>query len=304
MGLAIGRAVGGLAIGGAVGGRAVETRRGAAQRAPAEKIVAASSCARHDMLVEEVPKTGVNKGSTVYFSSSVNMTARPFVGRGAGGGGGVDGAGASGAGASSATSHSAGGSAGGSAGIGAASAARTKVNYNLNDLMNIQTGQLESVTRHGGLKLAQQIQLERLINKRFGELNRENALAATFELPKNFADARGGGGGDRKAARVGNTQLTKRILAARRNLSLYLEEERNVILMNTILSLSYQFVGELEPMDAMGTKRQKLTRSLVKPKVRLCCVCGADLGYARCERCGLFLCSVRCNNVHLELRCT
>lgn len=269
-------------------------------------IVAASHRTRHGMLVEEVPKTGVNKGSTVYFSSSVNLTARPFAGRGGGGGGnGVDGAGAGGAGASSATGHSGSGSAGGSAGSGGgAAAARAKVNYNLNDLMNIQTGQLESVTRHGSLKLAQQIQLERLISKRFGELNRENALAATFELPKNFADARGGGGGDRKAARVGNTQLTKRILAARRNLSLYLEEERNVILMNTILSLSYQFVGELEPMDALGTKRQKLTRSLVKPKVRLCCVCGADLGYARCERCGLFLCSVRCNNVHLELRCT
>lgn len=260
------------------------------------------------MLVEEIPKSSANKGSTIYFSSSINLTARPAHyesnisssnsnnnnnknnNSNINADGGLN---ESQTAATSAASR--------------LSKNRPKINYNVTHLMNAQTQSNDSLMSAGQLKSNQQIQLERLISKRIGELNKENVgSVSTFEIPKNFADSRNGPslGGEKKKARLGNTPATKRILSARRNLSLYLEEERNVISLNTILGLSYQFVDELEPMDATGVKRQRLSRSLTKPKVKLCCICGLDSGYARCDSCGLFSCSVRCNKLHLELRCT
>lgn len=263
------------------------------------------------MLVEEVPKTSAQKGSTVYFTSSVNLTARPpsyqdrlgssnlasSISNENSGNSNENGNGAGGDGSSSNN---------GSNGNRFAKS-RPKINYNLNHLMNAQTSVNDtSNASKGQLKSAQQIQIERLISRRIGELNKENnGSVSNFEIPKNFADSRNGTlSGDKKKARLGNTPLTKKILAARRNLALYFEEERNVLNVNTILSLNYQFVDELEPMLVESSaKRQKLSRSLVKPKVKLCCICGGNSGYARCEACGLFSCSVRCNKLHLDLRC-
>lgn len=254
------------------------------------------------MLVEEVPKSAAQKGSTIYFSSSVNLTARPAsyqvrIGSQANtnlneNGGQSDNSSRSNEDANSNNNRF--------------GKSRPKINYNLNHLMNAQTSANDSGASKGQLKSAQQIQLERLISRRIGELNKENnGSMSNFEIPKNFAESRSRSlYGDKNKARLGNTPLTKKILAARRNLALYFEEERNVLNINTILSLNYQFVDELEPMLVESpAKRQRLSRSLVKPKLKLCCICGGNSGYARCEICGLFSCSVRCNKLHLELRC-
>jgi zinc finger HIT domain-containing protein 1 len=229
------------------------------------------------MLVEEVPK-GANP--RVYFSSAVNLSAksRPYANQEP---------------ETAAESASRQGK------------NRPKVNYNLTYLMNAQT-QVADSSAGGSLKSAQQIQLERIISKRLVDLNREPASGAQFELPKNFAyhSAHGGINPDKKA-RQGNTPTTKKILSARRNLNLYFEEERNVISINSILALNYQFVDAIDGIsETDGVKRRKLRKtSTLRPRLRLCCICGQNSSYARCTSCGLFLCSVRCNRVHQELRC-
>lgn len=233
------------------------------------------------MLVEEVPK-GANP--RVYFSSSVNLSAksRPYANQ-----------------ESNETAAESASRQGKN---------RPKVNYNLTYLMNAQT-QIADSSSGGSLKSAQQIQLERIISKRLVDLNREPASGAQFELPKNFAyhSIHGGINPDKKA-RQGNTPTTKKILSARRNLNLYFEEERNVISINSILALNYQFVDAIDSIssenDGPASKRRKLRKSSTfKPRLRLCCICGQNSSYARCTSCGLFLCSVRCNRVHQELRC-
>lgn len=204
------------------------------------------------MLVEEIPKSVNPNTSIVYFSSSINLTARPT--------------------ARQQNEES--------------NTKRAKVNYNVNLLMNAQTSANDQVDT-GPLKSVQQIQLERIISKRFLELNKE----PPFELPKNFTYNVHG-----KKKTIGNTPTTKKILSARRNLNSYFEEERNLISINTILGLNFQFI-EIESKKDKPAKR-------IKPKVKLCCMCGENSSYARCGSCGLFCCSVGCNNLHNELRCT
>ena len=235
------------------------------------------------MLVEEVPKSTNAKTSTIYFSSSINLTARLL-------------------GKSSNTGES----------ISSSNKGRAKVNYNLTQLMNAQT-QSNEPSNTGPLKSSQQIQLERLVLKRLVELNQETSIKG-FELPKNFVytSIHSTGGGDNTTkpshkSRLGNTPATKKILAARRNLNLYFEEERNLISVNTILGINYQFVdftdidNNKSATATASTKRRKLES--VKPKIRLCCICGDKSNYLRCLSCGLYYCSVKCNNLHQELRC-
>lgn len=225
------------------------------------------------MLVEEVPKSTNAKTSTIYFSSSINLTAR-LLGK----------------------SNTAGDS---SLGL-SNKKGRAKVNYNLNQLMNAQTMTNEPTNKTGTLKSTQQVQLERLVSKRLVDLNHETSTKG-FELPKNFTYTSIHSKGSQKVShksRLGNTPTTKRILAARRNLNLYYEEERNLISINTILGLNYQFVDFTE-VDK--NKRRKFER--VRPKIRLCSICGDKSNYPRCPLCGLYYCSVKCNNLHQELRC-
>lgn len=134
------------------------------------------------------------------------------------------------------------------------------------------------------------------------ELNQESSTKG-FELPKNFAytsihSSRDNRNSSQKS-RQGNTPSTKRILAARRNLNLYYEEERNLISINTILSSNFQFI---DVIDSRDVKNKIPERS--RPRVRLCCICGSKSNYSRCPLCGLYYCTVKCNKLHQELRCT
>ncbi|CAK7902164.1 hypothetical protein CAAN1_07S01156 [[Candida] anglica] len=245
------------------------------------------------MLVEEIPKASANKGSTIYFSSSINLTARPPVHERQ-----IDLP-------QESTIENGNGTNNKNENANRLSKNRPKVNYNLTYLMNAQTQANDSNVSQGQLKSSQQIQLERLISRRLNEINKENGGGnSNFELPKNFADSRNLSG-DKKKSRLGNTPSTKKILSARRTLASYFEEERNVLSINSILSLNYQFLEELDPAsDTQTNKRQKTSgRSVIKPKLRLCCICGSDSSYTRCDSCGLFACSVRCNKSHLESRC-
>lgn len=214
-----------------------------------------SRAARHSsyMLVEEVPKTNPNS-LTVYFSLSINLTARPQR------------------------------RALGDDDAPLSSTKRAKVNYNLTQLMQAQVQAREQTQAQ--IKLAQQITIERLVLKRLTDLNKDSS----FDLPRTFeADKR-----------VGNTPSTKKILTARRNLNLYFEEERNLMLVNTILNLCYQFVdfSDLEKKSKKNSKPQ-----MKKLKVRLCCICGNSLDYLRCPRCGLYACTVKCLRLHTDSRC-
>ncbi|CAN3353575.1 hypothetical protein DICA3_F31956 [Diutina catenulata] len=108
------------------------------------------------MLVEEVPKT-TRTGSTIYFSSSINLTARPQR--------------------RALTDEDA----------NQSSNKRAKVNYNLTQLMNAQISAREQ--SQAQIKSAQQISLERIISKRLAELNKD----PPFEFPRSFeADKRAG----------------------------------------------------------------------------------------------------------------
>lgn len=225
------------------------------------------------MLVEEIPKQTQSNGSSIYFSSLVNLSARPFSKA-------FDGD-------ENRTGKN-----------------RPKVNYNLTDLLNAQTqaNYSNGSVSSGVFKLSQQMQLERLISKRLGDLGKETPNS-NFELSKTFGYTsvhKTLSASDKKKVRLGNTPSTKRILAARRNLSSYFEEEKNLISINTILSVNYLFA---EQHDMRQAKKQKTERRF-KPKVKLCCVCGGQSPYLRCGSCGLYSCSVRCNRLHLELRCT
>ncbi|CAK9441144.1 uncharacterized protein LODBEIA_P50130 [Lodderomyces beijingensis] len=223
------------------------------------------------MLVEEVPKSINTNAKTVYFSSSVNLSARSSGNRYAD-----------------------------ESGADSAQKGRAKVNYNLNQLFNAQTQSNSASKDNGSLKSAQQIQLERSVQKRVSELNQESS-GKGFELPKNFQYTGIRASRDPRHAsqksRLGTTPATKRILAARRNLNSYYEEERNLISVNTILSLNYQF---LDYSETEG-KPRKMERP--RPKIRLCCICGSQSSYSRCPSCGLYFCCVKCNKLHLESRC-
>ncbi|KAF7999692.1 hypothetical protein HF325_005541 [Metschnikowia pulcherrima] len=231
------------------------------------------------MLVEEVPKRGPTNLSTIYFSSLVNLQARPLS-KNADSGSREE--------ANQRNSKS-----------------RPKVNYNLTELLNKQTqanynnGSVSS----GVYKSLHQLQLEKLISKRLSELGKETPNH-NFELPKTFAYTsihKHLSAADKKKLRLGNTPSTKKILAARRNLNLYFEEEKNLISINTILGVNFSFAEQRS--DVSDAKRAK-TSDTFKPKLKLCSVCGSLSNYSRCANCGLYSCSVRCLRLHHELRCT
>lgn len=227
------------------------------------------------MLVEEIPRKLQSNLSTIYFLSLVNIQARATPKLQEHG-----------------EEHR-------------NNKARPKVNYNLTELLNAQTqvNYNNGSVKGGAFKSSHQIQLERFISKRFADLGKETP-GGNFELPKSFMYSsihRHKSVQDKKTVRLGNTPSTKRILAARRNLNSYFEEEKNLISINTILGVNYSFAEQNN--DDVNGKRRKLS-GVLKPKVKLCCICGSQSPYSRCDHCGLYSCSVRCIRLHHELRCT
>ncbi|GEQ70756.1 hypothetical protein JCM33374_g4435 [Metschnikowia sp. JCM 33374] len=112
------------------------------------------------MLVEEVPKRGPTNSSTIYFSSSVNLQARP-----------------SSKSADSSNRDEA----------NRTSKSRPKVNYNLTELLNAQThaNYSNGSVSSGVYKSSHQMQLEKLLSKRLSELGKETPNA-NFELRKRL----------------------------------------------------------------------------------------------------------------------
>lgn len=221
------------------------------------------------MLVEEIPKKSNTNSSLVYFSSSINLTARPNPRL------------------NNDVNHETN-----------PNTKKAKINYNLNDLMNKQIQVSDNQKNSGPLKSSQQLTLERLVTKRILDLSKEGGNQ-NFELPKNF-EYNGVHVNSKNAnkARQGNTPSTKKILSARRNLNLYFEEERNLVSVNSILRLNYQYLDQLDSYNNSG-KEAKLFR----PRIKLCCICSDISNYARCSNCGLFYCSIKCNRIHQEMRC-
>lgn len=225
------------------------------------------------MLVEEVPKKNKTSESTVYFSSSVSLSARPSSVRN------ID-------------RNQEDGEEG-----NRLMQSRPKVNYNLNHLMNAQTN---VVKEDGPLKSTQRVQLERHVSKRIRELNKETKTS--FDIPKNFSLQSVNASADKKRGRQGNTPTTKRILATSRTLNQYFEEERNLLYINKSLSINFLFIEEESPPEP-SNKRRALQSNNCRSKLRLCCICGLSSGYTRCGSCGLYTCSVKCGRIHEELRC-
>lgn len=227
------------------------------------------------MLVEEIPKTLNTNSTTIYFLSLVNLQARP--------------------------THKA--DSQGDEPRGEKN--RPKVNYNITDLLNAQTQvNYNSGTVNGGVfKSSHQMQLEKVITKRLLDLSKESPNP-TFELPKMFAYTsihKTLSAADKKKVRHGNSLAAKRILAARRNFNSYLDEEKNWIWTNTIQGVHFLFA---EQNWELAKKRKKGGMPVLKPKLRLCSVCGSRSPYSRCGACGLYSCSVKCRRLHFESRCT
>lgn len=233
------------------------------------------------MLVEEIPKSNDKNNSTIYFSSSINLSARPTYKN-------FDSANGDDANRNSKS--------------------RPKVNYNLTDLLNAQTqaNYSNGTITSGNFKSSQQLQLEKLIVKRLGELSKETPVP-NFEIPKTFGYTSihsKGTAADKKKVRLGNTPSTKKILAARRNLNSYFEEEKNLISINTILGVNFLFAEQNdELLQGASAKKRKVGEKVFKPKTKLCCICGSKSSYSRCSNCGLYSCSVRCIRLHHDLRC-
>lgn len=230
------------------------------------------------MLVEEIPKNINPNSTTVYFLSSVNLQARPTLKS-------VD----------AQTDES-----------GRSEKNRPKVNYNITDLLNAQTQvNYNSGTVNGGVfKSSHQMQLEKVITKRLSELSKESPNPS-FELPKMFAYTsihKTLSAADKKKIRLGNSLAAKKILAARRNFNSYLDEEKNWIWTNTIQGVHFSFAEQ--NWELATKKRKKQGETVLKPKVRLCSVCGSRSPYSRCGSCGLYSCNVKCRRLHFELRCT
>lgn len=226
------------------------------------------------MLIEEVPKKTNANSSTIYFSSSVNLTARPNA-------------------RINQSNHD---------DVVQPQAKKTKINYNLNDLMNAQIQTNDSNQVSGPLKSSQQLSLERLATKRVLEMSKEGNIT-NFELPKNF-EYNKQLHGKSNSSRQGTTPGTKKILSARRNLNLYFEEERDLMAINSILSLNYQYLDQLDSYNSTATKgKNHHNDKLFRPRIKLCCICSNISNYARCGLCGLFYCSIRCNRVHQDSRC-
>lgn len=232
------------------------------------------------MLVEEVPKLADKNSSTIYFSSSINLSARPSAKQ------------------YDLTSGEE---------INRNSKNRPKVNYNLTDLLNAQTqaNYSNGTITSGNFKSSQQLQLEKLIVRRLGELSKETPNP-NFEIPKSFgynSIHKNLTAADKKKVRLGNTPSTKKILAARRNLNSYFEEEKNLISINTVLGVNFLFAEQNDELLGTSSKKRKVNERVFKPKAKLCCICGNKSNYSRCSGCGLYSCSVRCIRLHHELRC-
>lgn len=228
------------------------------------------------MLIEEVPKKTNSNSSTIYFSSSINLTARP----------------------NSRFNQN------NQDEISQPQSKKAKINYNLNDLMNAQIQSNDNNQSSGPLKSAQQLSLERLATRRMLELSKEGNVN-NFDLPKNFEYKKQQVGNKSNSSRQGSTPGTKKILSARRNLNLYFEEERDLMAINSILSLNYQYLDQLDSYNSVVSNKDKnkLHEKLFRPRIKLCCICSNISNYARCTSCGLFYCSIRCNRIHHESRC-
>lgn len=237
------------------------------------------------MLVEEVPKSNNPNSRTIYFSSSINLSARSTNYHSRNDWQGLN------------ESHE-------DNNANRLSKSRPKVNYNVTQLMNAQTHANDSAASRGPLKSAQQIHLERIITKRLNDLIKTSP-SANFDLPKNFSFLSMNSASDKKKSKQGSTPGTRKILSSRRTLNLYFEEESNVLSINSILSLNFQFVDQIDDVAQDGNqhKSRKVEERSFKPRLKLCCICGIVSNYSRCRNCGLFTCSVKCNRLHEDLRC-
>ncbi|EGV60149.1 hypothetical protein CANTEDRAFT_116216 [Yamadazyma tenuis ATCC 10573] len=225
------------------------------------------------MLIEEIPTKRNANSSTVYFTSSINISARPT---------------------SRLNQQN-------SEAQNQPKAKKTKINYNLNDLMNKQIQSSDSSQLSSGpLKSSQQLTLERSATKRLLDLSKETSQS-TFDLPKNFEYKNRAGKGT--GSRQGNTPGTKKILSARRNLNSYFEEERNLVSINSILGLNYQYLDQLDSTDTNNKGKKNSPTKLSRPRIKLCCICSNLSSYARCNSCGLFFCKIQCYKLHQESRC-
>lgn len=225
------------------------------------------------MLVEEVPKNRDTKSTTIYFSSSVNLSARAPVYT------------------AEDNPQDDGDDRNGHRHI----KSRPKVNYNLTHLMNVQTQANEAQKTLEEFKSSHQVQMERYVNKRIGELARDTLEASKNMTIDTFDPS------DKKRARQGNTPTTKKILSSKRTLNLLFEEERDILCINSILSLNYQFVDQID--TSLYKRKNEKEFKRVRPRLKLCCICGSISSYSRCADCGLYSCSVRCNRMHQEVRC-
>ncbi|CAM9015274.1 hypothetical protein WICANDRAFT_76486 [Wickerhamomyces anomalus NRRL Y-366-8] len=136
--------------------------------------------------------------------------------------------------------------------------------------------------------------------KRFDELDKENYNESSrIELPKTgllFEYNRfesnstvlqnekklGPKGGRLKQ---GNTAQVKKILASRKQLSNYLDEDdKNASILFNVVS-------------------KKKNLQFIVPNKKLCSICG-DNAPGSCVRCNSRVCSVKCSTVHNETRCS
>lgn len=116
-------------------------------------------------------------------------------------------------------------------------------------------------------------------NKRFEELSRENYNdLAKFEIPRNIT-------GLNIVKDTKPSSAVKRILVSRKNWSNYVDEidKKELKLI--------QNGGKLEVLP-----------NVFKIK-KLCTICGG-ISYSSCIKCHARVCSVKCQNVHNETRCT
>lgn len=226
------------------------------------------------MLIEEIPPKRNNNSSTIYFSSSINLSARPNPRLNLGNNNENN----------------------------QPKAKKAKINYNLNDLMNKQIQTNDGQKANGPLKSTHQIALEKAATRRILDLSKE-ANNTNFELPKNF-EYRNRAGTGNKLSRQGSTPGTKKILSARRNLNSYFEEERNLVSINTILTISYHYLDQFDAYTNLNGSKELTQTKLFRPRIKLCCICSNISSYARCMNCGLFYCNIKCYKIHQESRCT
>lgn len=200
------------------------------------------------MLVEELAR---NADRSVYFTSSINVTSRKQK-------------------ASSGQENR-----------------RKRPTPGTYNLSNIETN------LHG-TGLTEDLQTTKNDLKRFQELDKENYNDTKIDLPKiglNFEYKRFPGfdrvqqGPKGGRLKTGANASTKKILASRKMLSNYLDEDER--------QASIQF-------NLVSKKQLKL---LMVPPKKLCSICG-DNAPSSCTRCLARICCVKCSRIHNESRCT